>query len=105
MTATATRLERSASTTFQADFKTATSIPANGKIVITFSSDYSLSGVTGCAAFVVTSSGYATIDGGFSASVSGSEVTCTRDNSGSATVSGKSHAITISTVQNPSTAG
>lgn len=100
------RLEKSAKTSMQAYFHTGTSVPADGQIVITFPSAYTLSSVTSCVAY--TASGYtdiAAIDGSFSVSTSGSDIICTRAGDGTATTSGLSHAIAMETVVNPTSAG
>ena len=78
-------------------------IPADGKFMVTFPSAYTLTGVTSCASYVV--GGYATIDGTFSVSTSGNDVTCTRANDGTATSAGGSHAITVETIGNPTSGG
>ena len=78
-------------------------IPPDGKLLVTFPSAYTLTGVTSCAAYVV--GGYTTIDGTFSVSTSGNDVTCTRANDGTVTSAGGSHAITVETIANPTSGG
>lgn len=102
--ASSERLERGALTNFQADFKTASVIPSDGKVILTFPATYTVSAVTSCVNTAVASSGYVSFDGTFASSVSGTVVTCTRSG-GTATTAGAAHAITIATITNPQSSG
>lgn len=77
-------------------FKNARSIPANGKIVITFPDGYNVSG----ASFDYWSG----FDGGRTVSVNGQVVTVTRDGTGTTAIYG-TKVIRLNNIINPTTAG
>jgi hypothetical protein len=75
---------------------TATSWPANGKLLVTFPAGFNVAGAT-----FVSSTG---TTGGFTASVSSQTVTLTRDNTGTATAPG-AMTFTLGAIKNPPISG
>jgi len=93
---TLTSTQVSATTTHQVNFTTYTSIPADGKVVITFPSGFDVSS----AAY----SAWSGFDGGRSVATSGQVVTITRDGAGSESSAGSKY-ITLSGITNSASAG
>ncbi len=89
-------LVQSNRTVVTATFTTAATLPATGKIKVTFPAGYNVAGATTGAC--------STINGALLTSVSGQTVTLTRDGSGSAELAG-AQICTIAGIQNPSSLG
>ena len=77
------------------NFTTVTSIPADGKIIITFPSGFTVSGAT--------FDSWSGIDGGRSLSVLGQVITITRDNTGTSSTAGAKYMV-LDNITNHSTA-
>jgi len=89
------------------DFTTSTAIPADGKIIIVFPSEFSFPADSRRSTRTVTSvSGgtYTQLDGALAVSVTGTTVTVTRSG-GSSTTGGQVHSLQITNVETPSNTG
>jgi len=80
-------------TLYTINFTTVGSIPANGKIKVTFPTNYDISGAVSATC--------SSMNGGFSTGKSGQVVTFTRNNTGSGTTAGNAETCTVDGIKNP----
>jgi hypothetical protein len=91
-----TSLVASANGTVTVTFTTINSLPNNGRVRVTFPAGFNVSGASGATC--------SSMDGGFTTSVSGQEVTITRNGAGSPEAPGP-QTCTINSITNPGSAG